>query len=303
MKLQYEHKVVSSFLLFLEHELGKRGSAYTNHTSDFYPISDKYLNKETMTTAYYTYAAPFKQFVFDDSIKYSKNGKTRGPQIPSGIYVGDEYLTPGTGSLMSIDYTKGQLYFSSDYPSQKNTLPRASYAVKDFNIYLTNEPEHKLLFETQFKVAPKVSQAPTGLAEDIQTYPALYVKNLDSNNEIVSLGSRVADTNTYIRVVALCDSAYLLDGLCSLTKDFARRKMPILDGNEQPFGPLGYTGQEPFSYKNTVSGKFESEDNHLLIHDVNISKRSQNQTDFKNLNAEVFVGFIDFTLKNLRNLD
>ncbi len=44
MKLQYEHKVISSFLLFLEHELGKRGQAYTNHTSDFYPISGGHQN-------------------------------------------------------------------------------------------------------------------------------------------------------------------------------------------------------------------------------------------------------------------
>ncbi len=296
MKLQYEHKVISSFLLFLEHELGKRGQAYTNHTSDFYPISGGHQN-------YYTYAAPFKQFVFDDSIKYSNNGNTRAPQIPSGVYVNNEYLIPGNGDLVSIDYTKGQLYFSSDYPSQNNTLPRASYAVKDFNIYLTNEPEHKLLFETQFKISPKVSQNPTGLAEDIQTYPALYVKNLDSNNENISFGLRTVDTSMYIRVIALCDSAYLLDAACSLMKDFGRRKVPILEGAEQPFGPLGYTGQEPFSYENTVSGKFESEDDHLLIHDVNVSKRSQNQTDFKNLNSEVFVGFIDFTLKNIRDLD
>ena len=296
MKLQYEHKVVSSFLLFLEHELGRKANAYTNYSSNFYPISGGYQN-------YYTYAAPFKQFVFDSSITYSKNERSRGPQIPSGVNIGNEYLTPGTGSLVSIDYNKGQLFFSSDYPASQGQLPSANYAVKDFNIYLTNEPEHKLLFETQFKVAPKVSQIPTGLAADVQTYPALYVKNLDSHNEDISLGPRTVDTNMYIRVVALCDSAYLLDAVCSFMKDFGRRKMAILEANEQPFGPLGYQGGEAFSYTGTISGKFESEENHLLIHDVSISKRSQNQTDFKNLNSEVFVGFIDFTLKNIRDLD
>ncbi len=79
--------------------------------------------------------------------------------------------------------------------------------------------------------------------------------------------------------------------------------MPLLEASEQPFGPLGYAGGEPFNYKNAVSGKYESEDNHLTIYDVNVTKKSQNMKDFDNLNTEVFVGFIDFTLKNYRELD
>ncbi|MAF24264.1 hypothetical protein CL634_01565 [bacterium] len=301
MKLQHEHKVVSSFLFFLEHELCTKGKAYTNHTSNFYPVESAYEN-------YFTYGAPFQQFVFDDSIGFTQGDKVRKPHVPSGIYLNDTYVQPGTSGLAAIDYSKGQLHFSLDYPAAGNVLPRASYAVKDLNIYLTNEPENKLLFETQFKLNPKVQQNPTGLPINVQTYPAIYVRNLTSTNAPITCSmtnpsnEKIYETENYIRAIALCDSAYLLDATCSLMKDMARSAVPHLKPSDQPFGPLGYTGGAPFRYKDVVSGHAASEEDHSIIHDVNVSKKSQNQKDFENLNSEVFVAFIDFTLKNMRDL-
>ena len=50
-----------------------------------------------------------------------------------------------------------------------------------------------------------------------------------------------------------------------------------------------------------VSGGW-NEDNSVIIDEVNVSKRSQNRADFDKLNTDIFVGFVDFTLKNIRDI-
>ena len=38
MKAQFENKVMSSFMLWVDHTLLERGEAYTNHGSNFYEV-------------------------------------------------------------------------------------------------------------------------------------------------------------------------------------------------------------------------------------------------------------------------
>ena len=38
MKVQYENKVMSSLLLFIDHEVTQKGDAYTDHQSNFFKI-------------------------------------------------------------------------------------------------------------------------------------------------------------------------------------------------------------------------------------------------------------------------
>ena len=52
MKAQYENKVISSFLLWFDHTLLKKGEAFTNHTSQLYDVPTSYYGYET-------YGAPF----------------------------------------------------------------------------------------------------------------------------------------------------------------------------------------------------------------------------------------------------
>jgi hypothetical protein len=257
------------------------------------------------TMAYYTYGSPFKQFVYDTSVGIVQGEKSRKPNVISGVHLDGHYLTPGVSGLASIDYNMGQVHFTEDYPSALGVLPSGDYAVKDFNVYLTNEPENVLLFETQFKINPKVEQSPTGLPPECRTYPAIYIKNLTSKNVGVGFPNAY-DTEIEIRSVVLSDSAYNLDACCALLKDTAKRRVAIIDSEDQPFGPLGDAGGSGYDYKaaisNSISPNGWSEENSFSIDEVSVSKRSQNRQDFNKLNTEVFVGFVDFTLKNLRDI-
>ena len=69
MKVQFENKIMSSLLLFIDHHLLSKGEAFTNHAGLFYPVTNLYNN-------YYTYAAPFKQMVNDDGVSNATVMKT-----------------------------------------------------------------------------------------------------------------------------------------------------------------------------------------------------------------------------------
>jgi len=298
MKVQYEHEVISSFLMFLDHEICYRGKAYTNYGSNFYPISGNWVKPDG--TKYYTYASPFKQFVYDETVSYYQSPtKKRIANVISGVYLDNAYTVPGENGLLSIDHNNGQLHFDTDSPALMGVLPSGDYAVKDFNIYLTNEPENVILFETQYTLNPKTNQEPEGLPTEHKTYPAIFIKNQLSRNEEAGFPDYY-QTEMYLRAIVLADSAYGLDAVCGLMKDMTKRSIPIISSNEQPFGALGWTGgANVFNYSPLAT---QTDRKRISINDVNVSKKSQNKSQFKSLNAEVFVGFVDFTLIDIRNL-
>ena len=99
MKVQFENKVMSSLLLFVDHWILKKGEAFTNHAGLFYPVENLYND-------YYTYAAPFKQMVSDDSIPNTTVMKT--------VYVDGSETSIGGDNLHGINHFQGQVHFTSN---------------------------------------------------------------------------------------------------------------------------------------------------------------------------------------------
>ena len=167
MKAQFENEVMTSLMLYVDHYIMEKGQAYTNNNSSFYKIDEDY-------TDYQVWAAPYKQLVCDHSV----NGAT----VISGAYINGSasYTTPSEGpsyqDMEFVNQYQGQIYFKANPSITPINAVSGSYSVKDFNVYLTNENEEELLFETQFDLRPKVSQTPTGLASEKQTFPAVIVR-------------------------------------------------------------------------------------------------------------------------------
>ena len=152
MKEQYENLVMSSFMLYVDHKVGVKGEAYTNHTGVFYPIENLY-------NGYYTYSCPYKQLVCDSGIANQVSSEM--PDIMTGIYVDDTFTPTGTNGFIGINHHEGQVYFNQDMSS--HTLS-GYFSVKDFNVKITSEPEETLIFETKFDLRPRTNVTPTGLA-------------------------------------------------------------------------------------------------------------------------------------------
>ena len=274
MKVQLDNILMSSMLMWMDNVILKKGEAYKNFSSQFYPVTNIY-------NGFHTYGLPFKQVVCDSSIS--------GANILSGVYVNNNFKTIGQNNLTGISPQNGQVYFASGQGT--NTIS-GNYAVKDFNLYLTNQPEEEILFESQYQARPKTTQTPTGLAIEAITYPCIFLKNNGGINQPFAFGGQ-DNTQISVRAVVMADNMFNLDALCSILKDTARDYVPLINS---PFNNFGGLNSGHYNY-DSLTQSIDVGTNGFYISEVNVSKI------FANLNAknnQVFPAFIDFTLNNIR---
>jgi hypothetical protein len=280
MKPQFENILMSSMTLWFDNTLLKKGEAFSNHNSLFYPITNIY-------NGYYSYGAPFRNLIRDEAIT--------GSNIISGVYLNNTFITTGQSGLVAINADQGQLYFTTDQST--NTIS-GNYAVKDYGIYLTNENEEKILFETKFNLNPKTTENPTGLPINAQTYPAIYLKNNGGNNEPLAFGG-LDSTNINVRAIVISDSMFSMDALTSIFKDVVRTYIPLVQPSEMPFNSLNGLNTK-YNYDTLVSGKAGSS-NSVYIKNIYISKNVANRGQYQDLNPDAISAFIDFELEAYRN--
>lgn len=288
MKAQFDNQIVSSFMLWFDHRLLKDGEAYTNTTGIFYPADD-------LINGYYTYALPYKQIVADKSITGAKIPCAEGP---TGISINNRNITTGTSGFAAVNYFEGQVYFTNNVDTSGDISGR--FAVKDFNIYLTNEPEEKLLLETNFPLRPKVTQARTGMAVDSITYPAIFLRYNGGHNEPFAFGGH-DNTILNMRAIVLGDNQFEVDAVCSIFRDRARSYVPLFREDEMPFNSLGgYKKSKQFNYTGVTVGKVPKGSG-IYIDNVWVSRFDRNiPKDMKNMNSEIYPAFIDFELSRVR---
>jgi len=292
MKSQFENRAISSFLLWFDHELLVKGEAFTNKDSLLYPVSSQFQG-------YYSYGAPFKQFVSDCS--YSITG-TLGAQVPTGIYTDGNFRTTGhyvdganTSPLLGFNYNEGQALLNAT--QDEGTEISGRYAVKDFNIHLTNKAEQELLFETKIDLRGGIAQTPTGLSPNAATYPAIFIKNNGGTNTEFAFGGQEV-TTLNLRAIVLADSQYKADAACSIFKDTVRRVVPVFDDHQYPYDALGgFKSGVVFDYDNLSANTAKN----VYISDVGISRFSLGYMEnFANSNPDIFSALIDFSLETYR---
>lgn len=275
MKAQIDNLLMSSMMMWMDHEILKKGEAFKNFTSQFYPITNIY-------NGMYSYGLPFKQIVADSSIP--------GVNLVSGVFINSNFNQIGQNGLLALNPYQGQIYFNA---SQGVNAITANYAVKDFNIYLTSQPEEELLFETQYQTRPKTTQNANGLAIESITYPCIFLKNNGGYNQPFAFGGE-DESRVQVRAIVLADNAFNLDAVCSILKDTARTYIPII--NNSPFNSFGGLISGYYNY-DSITSNINVGINGFYVSEVNISKI------FANLNTknnQVFPAFVDFILSNIR---
>jgi hypothetical protein len=277
MKVNYQNTLTSSFLLYIDNAVLKKGDAYTNVNSLFYPISGVYGN-------YFTYAAPYKQIVSDVSI----NGATQ----MSGVYLNGNFITPGQSGLLAINHYDGQLIFSSNKNGQAIS---GNYSIKDYNVYLTDKSEDYILFSTKIEPKSRRNITARGLEVNEITYPAIFLMMINSQNEPFAFGGTDM-TKSYFRTVVMANSVFSLDAVCGILRDSAHNYFRLVDNNDLKLNAMSaYTGT-PFNYTGVATGE------PVYIADVNVSRvKKITSSEYVNLNPDVYSAFIDFDLESVRN--
>ena len=278
MKPQYQHELMTSFFLWFDHELLQKGEAYSNKTGTLYAQSDSRL-----PNSYISLQSNYKQWVNDSSITGAVD-----PIIPT------DFEGSGRANDIVFDFENGRLIETGSVVSAGDTLT-GTFAVKDFNVYLTNETEEDLIIENKFKLNSRYGN-PTmsGIEPYDQVTPAIFLNVEFSRNEGFELGG-MDQTNSTIKAVVLADSDYQLDGALSIFADSARKIVPKIPFSGHPSTEYGDIKGGSYNY----TGLAESyTDGSFFIDDVTVSKFSQRaQTSIP---GDIKVGFIDFDISTQR---
>ena len=277
MKVNFQNTLTSSFLLYLDNTVLKRGDAYTNVSGNFYPVTGVY-------NGYYTYAAPYKQIVSDTSIS--------GANQLTGIYLDGTFITPGQSGLVAINHYDGQVIFSSSKNS--NTIS-GNYAIKDYNVYLTDKAEDYLLFTTKIEPKSRKGIPVRGLEINEITYPAIFLRLDSSKNDPFAFGGTDM-TKTYYRTIIMSNSMFSLDAVCGILRDSSHDFFNLVNNNDLRLNAMSaYTGLS-YSYPAVATGES------TYMSDVNITRvRPVSSPDFVNMNPEVYSAFVDFEIESVRS--
>lgn len=219
MQVQFDNRLISSFLLMIDHEVQKRGAAYYNYSGLFYPAKNS-------TNNIYTYTSPFKQLSNDTSVT--------GANIISGVYVNGTFVTVGQSGLRSINHYQGAVNFNSQLPA--STAVSGRYAVKEFNVELVDQQEWKLLFDTKFISNNQYNQVLSGLALDTKITPAIFIRSKVQENKPFSIGG-LEDNIVKLRAVVIAENEFQKVAVCSILKNLNYRPVNIV--NSTPFDALG----------------------------------------------------------------
>ena len=289
MKPLYQHKLLTSFYLWFDHFLLNKGSAYKNfQNSDptealFYNYSDERIQNKTV------FGSPYKQWVYDKSIKNAILPSISG-EGPSG----NEEIAAGV-SGMAVDYENGRVLFNSSYPT---TSPiSGSYAVKNFNTYVSNQNEESLIMEGKYKLNARYTRELTNVAPYDEVTPAVFLSTTTSTNEPFALGGE-DNTISNITAVAFAENTYQLDGILSI---FADASKEVFNGIPYTGSPLDEFGGIKTSYStgydyNNVANNFATDT--FLIENTTVSKISDRMDKF--IPVPLYVGFIDFEINKYR---
>ena len=273
MKAQWENLIMSSLMLYIDHRVCKDGEGFTNYTGKFYKTKAQF-------NQFHSYSLPYKQIISDTSVTNAT--------VMQGINIDGNFKTIGEEGFQGILHHKGTLLFDQSHDSSEIT---GSFAVKEYNIYITNKAEEDLLFKTAKQINPKLPQTEEGLDPNTEAYPAIFLKNMGGTMEPIGFG-RIEDTISYVRAVILSNSAFSLDAVCGLLKKSAKLKLPIL--GDLPFNAIGAYSGVSYDYESMAATPL----NHGMIWNVSISKIMPQTGSMGQLNLDVFAAFADFEIRS-----
>ena len=278
MKPQYQHELMTSFLLWFDNHLLQKGEAYSNKTGTLYSFEDSRL-----PSSYKVFASPYKQWVSDSSITGEVN-----PIIPTSFVGLDR-----TDDLI-FDFENGRVIETGGNLIGDEVLT-GEFAVKDFNVYFTNETEEDLILENKFELNSRYQQTPQAIDPYDQVVPAIFLNCEYMRNEGFAFGGEDL-TKTTIRAVVLAENSYQLDGVLSIFADSARKAIVKIPFSMCPTTEYGDIKNDYYNYTGLISPYDGS--NKYFIDDVTVSKFSERAQN--NSPGDVQVGFIDFDVSTVR---
>lgn len=274
---QFQHKLTNSFILWFDNYLLTKGQAYTNTTGSF-----RYYN-DPRIAGYKAYGSPYKQWVADSSIA--------GAEIPSGVYIGGSFSGRNDGVV--LDFDNGRVLLDTSSNSLNVT---GSFAIKDFNIYFSNETEEDIIVENKYKVNSRIPSIPESYIQPYdEVVPAVFLSTTAMNNQGFALGG-MEETTVRGNAIVLAEDSYQLDGVLSIFADSKNEAFSSIPMTGNPYTEWFDLKNGSYNYTNLAS-QF-SDGRPFYIDSVTTSKMTDKAR--KALANDLYVGFIDFDIQQHR---
>ena len=282
MKPQFQHQIVTSFVLWLDHVILCRGEAFQNIESSFYYQDDDRLDPD-----YVAFASPHKQWVTDASINNA--------QIINGINLDGFFVNRGNQGI-KYDFNNGRVLVPRVLANQFSNV-EGKYSVKDFNIYITDQTEEELLIETKFD---KNSRFDQDIFEGIKPYdqvvPAIFCSYEQGENIPFAFGGEDI-TESNIRCVIFAENSYQLDGVFSILKDLNLTSIANVGFYEHPLNEFGDLKYGHYDYKDLMDRYYnlKNSGSNFYLDKVTVSKL--NDRVAKKTHPGLYIGFADFAIR------
>ena len=273
--------------MWFDNYLLTKGQAFTNTTGVFYNYED-----ERMPSVYKVFGSSYKQWVSDYSIS--------GATIPSGVFVNGVFKGRATGvsnttSSNILDFDNGRALLSG---VSATAVVTGSFAVKDFNIYYTNDSEEDLILDRKYSLNNNIgtNNVTTYVTPYDQMVPAIYINNASIKNEPFAFGG-TNQTRTSMNAVVITQDPYNLDGVLSIFADSFNQCIVDIPYTESAYTEYGDLKSGFYNYQN-LKTKYINQPK-FFVDKVVTSKL--NDKERKSLLNDLYVGFIDFDISMIRN--
>ena len=298
MKPQFQHEATTSFALWLDSHLTNKAEAYSNKQGNLYYLPDERMPMYPEDPAgMISYNSEYKQWVYDSDAKDAI--------IPEGVFIdtGDgvyNFCERGQSGL-ALDFENGRVLLSGAYfPTNYESLNiQAEFAVKDINIYLSDDTEENLVIQSSLNVNSRTTPdygAGVGLTPYQRVAPAAFVSMESSKNVPFAFGGEDL-TKLFYRVVLFAEDLYQLDGFISTCTDTYNLAIKGVKYEEHPLNEYSDLKTGHYSYRETVMNSQKKEPL-MFIEDVKASKISDRLR--KTTNPDLYLGFVDFEVSQAR---
>jgi hypothetical protein len=281
MKINFGHEATTSFSLWFDDFLIKNAEAYSNKTGKLYYVED-----DRLPAGFYRYSSSYKQWCTESGV-----GGAHVPVNFSGFGLVTRRGDPGMGYY--IDFDNGGIV-ATGAAADENMQWSGQFAVKDFNIYNTNQSEENLVIENKYDTNSRFTVVETGIPPYDFVTPAIFVNNEYIENKPFSFGGE-DKTILNFKSVVFAENLYQLDGVLSLFADSRDIAYPHVSFAEHPINEYGDLKSGIYLYENLQN---RHNQNIFNIERVNTSKISE--TIRNTISPSLFVGFIDFEVTKLR---
>ena len=275
---QFHHKFTNSFFLWFDNYLLTKGQAYSNVTGKFFNYEDARLDSE-----YKIFGSAYKQWVNDSSIV--------GADVASGVFVDGSFS--GRNTNLILDFENGRV-LSKSLPAQSSIT--GSFAVKDFNIYFSNETEEDIVVENKYDTNSRIVLNEEDYIKPYdQVIPAIFLSLDGVSNKGFAIGG-MEETTLNAKAVILSENNYQLDGVLSIFADSRNEVFSVIPMADHPMNEFGDLKTGHYSYAD-LKNQF-SVDTNFYINNAVTSKLTDRAR--RSLANDMYVGFVDFEIKQHR---